>query len=124
MRGAKREAWRTVESTLTFDKPFRIMKTKFLLSFLAAIAFAVTLHAGEVRGLVTVVAPTQLTVATHKDGEMAYEVNAQTKFIKLDGTAGTLADVTANVVVEIETGSDANTASVVRIVPPRQDEKQ
>lgn len=100
------------------------MKSKFLLSLLAATAFAITVHAGEVRGVVSVVAPTQLTVATHKEGEMAYEISAQTKFIKLDGSAGTLADVTAGVVVTIETGSNANAASVVRIVPPRQDEKQ
>jgi ABC-type taurine transport system substrate-binding protein len=100
------------------------VKIKFLLSVLAAAAFAVTAHAGEVRGLVSVVAPTQLTVATHKDGEMAYAINADTKFLKLDGSAGTLADVTAGVVVIVETGSDANTAAVVRIVPPKQDEKQ
>jgi hypothetical protein len=55
---------------------------------------------------------------------MAYAINADTKFLKLDGSAGTLADVTAGVVVIVETGSDANTAAVVRIVPPKQDEKQ
>jgi hypothetical protein len=100
------------------------VKAKFLLSLLAAAAFVVTVHAGEVRGVVTVALPGSISVATHKDGEMAYEVNAQTKVLKLDGTAGTLADVTAGVVVKVETGSNANQAVAIQIVPPREDEKQ
>lgn len=100
------------------------MKPKFILSVLAAAVFAVAVYAGEVRGVVSVVMPTQLTVATHKDGEMAYEIGAQTKFLKLDGSAGVLADVTAGSVVVIETGTNANAAVVVRIVPPKESEKQ
>ena len=73
------------------------MKTKLLaLFFLVATALALPLQAQDaksVRGVVTTVVGTSVTIASNKEGEMAYATDAKTKILKLDGTAGTLADL-------------------------------
>lgn len=100
------------------------VKTKFLLSVLAAAISTVALHAEEVRGVVSVVLPGSVTVATDKLGEMAYGVSAQTKVVTEAGKSGSLEDLSQGTVVEILTGSDPNQAVEIRIVPPKPSEKQ
>ena len=100
------------------------VKTKHLLSLLAATATTVSLHAGEVRGIVSVVLPGSVTVATDKLGEMAYEVSAQTKVVTEAGKPGSLDDLKQGTVVKVVTGSNANQAVEIQVVPPRQSEKQ
>lgn len=100
------------------------MKTKFLLSVLAAAVSTVSLHAGEVRGVVSVVLPGSVTVATDKQGEMAYAVNAQTKVLTEAGKAGSLEDLTQGAVVKILTGENPNQAVEIQIVPPKPAERQ
>jgi hypothetical protein len=100
------------------------VKTKFLLSVLAAVVSTVSLHAGEVRGVVSVVLPDSVTVATDKLGEMAYAVSAQTKVLSEAGQAGSLKDLSQGTAVEIVTGSDPNQAVEIRIVPPKPSERQ
>ena len=100
------------------------MKTKFLLSVLALVALTVSLHAGEVRGIVSVVLPGSVTVATDKLGEMAYTVSTQTKVLTETGKPGTLDDLAQGTVVKIVTGENANQAVEIQIVPPKPSEKQ
>lgn len=99
------------------------MKAKLLLALLLTLtAFALPLRAQdtkEVRGIVTTLVGTTVTIAANKEGEMAYATTAQTKILKLDGTAGTLADLTPGVTVKVATGSNPNEASQIQIVPAK-----
>jgi|GEM_PF-4274905 hypothetical protein len=99
------------------------VKTKLLL-FLLAPLLILSVRADEIRGVVSVVLPGSITVATHKLGEMAYAVDSKTRVMTEAGQPGTLADLTQGVVVEIRTGTNANQAEEIRIVPPRESEKQ
>jgi hypothetical protein len=105
-------------------RTFKSVKTKFLLAVLSAAALIASVRAGEVRGVVSVILPGSVTVATDKLGEMAYSVDAHTKVLTEAGKAGTLNDLTQGAVVEIRTGTNANQAAEIRIVPPRESEKQ
>lgn len=96
------------------------MKSTLSLVFLFVVAALLPLQAEdskgpEVRGVVTTVVGTTVTVATDKQGEMAYATNGQTKILKLDGTAGKLTDLAPGTLVVIAT--DGNTASEIRIMP-------
>ena len=77
-----------------------------------------------VRGVVSVVAGNTVTVATDSLEEMAYGVNETTGVVKLDGKSGNLQDVAPGVVVEITPGANPNVAARIRIVPPKESEKQ
>lgn len=99
------------------------------LFLLAGVLFAgmVLAQAGDrgaIRGVVSVVVGGTVTVATDTQGEMSYGLTDKTEVVKLDGKPGSVQDLGAGVVVEITPGSDANVASRIRIVPPRESEKQ
>jgi len=97
------------------------MRPTLLLTLILA-AFALMLHAQEpkvVRGIVTTVVNTTVTIASNKDGEMAYATTGETKILKLDGAAGVLADILPGMTVKVATGTSANTASEIAIVPAK-----
>ncbi|CAN5326556.1 hypothetical protein BH09VER1_BH09VER1_37730 [soil metagenome] len=100
------------------------MKPKYLLSILLAVAsVALPLRAQEakpVRGIVTTVVGTSVTIAANKDGEMAYATTPQTKILKLDGTVGSLADLTPGATVKVSIAANANTATEIQIVPAKK----
>jgi len=74
----------------------------------------------NIRGVVTVMQPTSITIASNKFGEMGYAVGPQTKVVKLDGTSGTLADISAGSSVIVTTGSNSSQAIEVRLVEPKK----
>lgn len=71
------------------------------------------------RGIVTTVVGTTVTIASNKAGEMAYATTGETKVLKLDGSAGALPDLLPGMTVKVATGTNANTASEIQIVPAK-----
>lgn len=104
------------------------MKTKLPLFLLAIAALVLPVHAqstsgqlgAELKGIVSVVMPGSITVSTKNQGEMAYEITPQTEILKEDGTAATLADITAGATVRVGTGRDPNKASRIQILPAKE----
>lgn len=104
------------------------MKTKALSFVLAVLALCLpSLNAQNQgkpdRGVVSVIVGTSITIASDKQGEMAYATNKQTKILKLDGSAGKLADVAPGATVLVFTGSDINLATEIQLVKPKVVEK-
>ncbi len=97
------------------------MKPFLLLAIILA-TFTLSLDAQElkmVHGIVTTVVGTTVTIASDKNGEMAYATTGETKVLKLDGAAGALADILPGMTVKVATGTSANTASEIQIVPAK-----
>lgn len=104
------------------------MKSPLWSSFLflaAILAVLPTVQAqDDVRGVISTVVGTSITISSDKLGEMAYGIGAQTKILKADGAPGTAADLAPGAWVKITPGGEGNQAALIQVFAPKETEKR
>lgn len=72
------------------------------------------------RGKITALADGTLTVSNKKKGDTTFKTNAETKYLKADGTAGTASDIKTGTPVAVTPGKSPDEAAKVKVITPKK----
>lgn len=72
------------------------------------------------RGKVTAIADGTLTISNKKKGDTTFKTNAETKYLKADGSEGTASDIKTGTPVMVTPGKSPDQAAKVKVLAPKK----